>query len=121
MKCVSGILGFCDPTSLVPAVDLQTGVPDQLVAGSYVRMYTCHDKAAPGLKSVQVWRQRSDCVLGCPPWLQYNSQCDPACNVKACNFDEGSCSTQAPSHNSGTTPSPTLPHTVPPTFSCPAL
>jgi len=135
MKCLSNGNGFCDPSSTDPAVNLNTGLPSGLSEGSYLRFVPCYN--APGsnanLKLVQVWRQRSDCALGCPPWLQYDNKCEPTCNVKSCQFDSGNCDTKAPTpptssptrHSVTTTSSPTitlsptLPHTLAPTFTCP--
>lgn len=84
--------------------------------GSYVKAKPCWDDPDGGglqsWKESQIWRQRLDCAVGCPPFLQYNERCDALCNVPACEFDNGDCKTLSPTPP---TNSPTLFPSVSPT------
>ena len=120
MKCDS-TLGdnYCNSDSSEAAYDLTTGLVDDLRRGSYLRFKTCYNAngGTPGLKAIQLWRQKLDCAAGCPPMLQENDVCDEVCNVAKCNFDNGACITQSPTRpTTKTTPAPTGPTMKSPTF-----
>lgn len=95
MRCVPrgkpGQPKYCDPdaanTPIGPGLE-------GLSAGSYLRFRECGagDSGVPS----QRWRQKLDCAVACPPFLQENGECDASCDVAECGWDSGSCDTPSP-------------------------
>ena len=68
-----------------PQINKEVNNVNQLKPGAYVRFKPCDGSFS------QTFRQRLDCNQGCPPSAIGDGVCNLACNVTACNFDDGDC------------------------------
>ena len=96
MQCTrvrNGNSSFCDPNRA--NVEFMGEVIDaETQRGSFVKFVPCRSGAVS-----QTWRQALDCAPGCSPYMlegEYASECNPECNNRECNWDNGACNTPAP-------------------------